>query len=132
VTERSLEGGCLCGKIRYRTIGEPVLSLHCYCRDCLRTAGTDGYAGMMVQEGEFECVSGSTATHVRSASSGREVERHFCPDCGSNLWGVTQLGLVSVAAGTLDDPDAFQPTRAVFASNAPSWARIPGGLEREE
>jgi hypothetical protein len=117
--------------VRYRVTGEPVLSLLCYCRDCLRTAGTDGYAGMMVPQENFECFAGSTATHVRQASSGREVERNFCPRCGSNLWGATQLGLVSVAAGTLDDPDAFQPSKVVFASQAPSWARIPVGIERE-
>lgn len=125
------EGGCLCGQVRYRVLGAPVLSLHCYCRDCLSVAGTDGYAGMMVEQGEFEHVSGETAVHTRGSASGREVARHFCPSCGSNLWGVTELGLVSVAAGTLDDPSAFVPTKAVFTSQAPRWARFPEGVERE-
>jgi hypothetical protein len=122
----------LCRAIRYRVTGPPVLSLLCYCRDCLSTSGTDGYAGMMVNESDFEQLSGETATHTRSAESGRVVERHFCPTCGSNLWGATQLGLVSVAAGTLDDPNVFQPTRAAFLSHAPAWARVPDGIEREE
>ena len=131
MTERSLEGGCLCETVRYRVTGAPVLSVLCYCRDCLSVAGTDGYAGMMVRETDFEHVSGPTTTHTRQSKSGREVERHFCPKCGSNLWGVTQLGLISVAAGTLDNPNLFKPTKAVFVSDAPEWASVPDGLERE-
>ena len=127
----TLEGGCFCGQVRYRVVGPPVLSLHCYCGDCLSVSGTDGYAGMMVAEDHFVHVSGETTPHTRGSKSGRTIERHFCPTCGSNLWGATQLGLVSVAAGTLDDPDAFEPTKAVFVSQAPRWARIPNGVERE-
>ena len=129
--EDMVEGGCLCGQVRYRVLGAPVLSLYCYCRDCLSVAGTDGYAGMMVQESEFDHFLGRTSVHTRGSRSGRAVDRHFCPECGSNLWGVTQLGLVSVAAGTLDDPDSFVPAKAVFVSPAPAWARIPEGIERE-
>jgi hypothetical protein len=120
-----LLGGCFCGSIRYRVIAEPALSLFCFCGDCRATAGTDGYAGLMVPEAGFAQISGTAATHTRGSKAGRSVVRHFCPECGTNLWGVTELGLVSVAAGTLDDPEAFEPTRAVFTSEAPSWARIP-------
>jgi hypothetical protein len=38
----------------------------------------------------------------------------FCRDC-----------LVSVAAGSLDDPTLFKPSQAVFTEQAPPWARIP-------
>ncbi len=124
-------GGCLCGAVRYRVTGTPVLSLFCFCRDCLAAGGADGYPGMMVRTEAFEHTGGSTTTHRRSAASGRSVTRHFCPQCGSNLWGVTELGLVSVAAGTLDDPDVFVPTKAVFTEDAPGWARIPAHLERD-
>ena len=85
----------------------------------------------MVREGDCEHTCGPTTTHTRGSKAGRKVERHFCPECGSNLWGVTQLGLVSVAAGTLDDADVIKPTKAVFLSEAPAWARIPDGVERD-
>jgi len=127
---RALDGGCFCGAVRYRTTGSPVLSLLCFCTDCLAIAGTDGYAGMMVRAADFEHLSGETVVHAKVARSGRSVHRHFCPKCGSNLWGQTELGLISVAAGTLDDPNAFKPTKAVFVADAPDWARIPEGLDR--
>ena len=40
--------------------------------------------------------------------------------------GATEVGLTSVAAGSLDDPELFQPDRAVFLHEAPTWARVPG------
>lgn len=86
---------------------------------------------MMVQNDDFSIVSGSPTSYVRNSDSGRKVIRKFCAECGTNVWGQTELGLVSVVAGTLDNPELFAPTKAVFTDQAPSWARIPDHLERE-
>ena len=126
-----MEGGCSCGAVRYRAVGQPVLSLLCFCRDCLSAFGCDGYPGMMVKNDNFEIIQGTPATFARSSASGRSVVRHFCSKCGCNVWGQTELGMVSIAAGTLDNPDLFNPTKAVFTSQAPAWARIPDHLECE-
>ena len=32
-------GGCLCGAIRYETVGDPVFTLRCHCRDWQRQSG---------------------------------------------------------------------------------------------
>ena len=124
-----LEGGCFCGKIRYQISGDPVLQLYCYCKDCLAITGTDGYAGYMVKNENFSLIEGNPRTHEKIAKDGRTVKRHFCGTCGSNLWGETEFGLISVAAGTLDNPDEFSPSCKAFAHDAPKWARIPDGLE---
>ena len=126
-----MDGGCCCGNIRYRASGEPVFSVICFCRDCLSAFGCDGYPGMMVRNENFQVLKGTPSTFSRSASSGRTVERNFCSDCGTNLWGQTELGMVSIVAGSLDDPSVFKPTKAVFTSQAPTWARIPTELELE-
>ncbi len=125
----TVEGGCFCGAVRYRAARDPELCVYCFCSDCLKRMGSDGYAGFMVDEDTFEHLHGDTAYVAAEAASGRTVKRHFCPECGSHLWGETELGLVSIAAGTLDEPDLFQPTMAAFTENALTWARIPEGLE---
>ncbi len=126
---KSLEGGCFCGQIRYRVTGEPVMQLLCFCDDCLSTAGTDGYAGYMVKSEEFELLQGDPRTFEKTSKEGRPVIKHFCGNCGSNLWGVTSFGLTSITAGTLDDPNNFHPAKKVFTKNAPHWARIPDYLD---
>lgn len=123
------EGGCFCGEVRYQISGDPVIQLFCYCADCLAITGTDGYAGYMVKNEDFSLIKGSPRTHEKIASDGRTVVRNFCGNCGSNLWGQTEFGLISVAAGTLDDPSQFNPANKAFAHDAPKWARIPDGLK---
>ncbi|MEM7428916.1 MAG: GFA family protein [Pseudomonadota bacterium] len=125
----TLEGGCFCGEVKYKITGEAVLQLMCFCRDCLSTTGTDGYAGLMVRSEDFQLIQGHPARHERTSRKGRTVTRHFCGTCGSNLYGVTSFGLTSVAAGSLDEPDRFQPTKKVFTQDAPVWARLPEELE---
>ena len=122
-------GGCFCGAVRYELTGDAVLQLLCFCRDCLKNAGTDGYAGYMVKEADFHLTSGNPTVHTKTSKGRRKVHRHFCGICGSNLWGVTEFGLISVSAGTLDNPDLFKPAKKVFTSDAPHWARIPEQLE---
>ena len=34
------EGGCLCGQVRYRTIGSPKRAAVCHCRYCQLRAGS--------------------------------------------------------------------------------------------
>ena len=122
-------GGCFCGAVRYEITADAVIQLLCFCKDCLSIMGTDGYAGYMVKEADFRLVSGEPTSHTKTSKEGRQVHRHFCGVCGSNLWGVTEFGLVSIAAGSLDDPSLFTPTKKVFAADAPHWARIPDDLE---
>jgi hypothetical protein len=123
------QGGCFCRQIRYEISDDPVLQVLCFCQDCLRTSGTAGYGGYMVSEKAFQVTSGDPQVHSRISKEGRTVRRHFCQECGTNLWGMTEFGLVSVAAGTLDNPEIFQPNKKVFASAAPHWARVPEEME---
>ncbi|MEL6734754.1 MAG: GFA family protein, partial [Pseudomonadota bacterium] len=114
-----LEGGCFCGEVRYRITGKAVMQIMCFCNDCLSTAGTDGYAGFMVKSEDFKLTKGLPSTFEKVSKEGRKVTKCFCGTCGSNLWGVTSFGLTSIAAGTLDNPDAFRPNKKVFVQNAP-------------
>ncbi len=39
MSERVLNGHCLCGAVRYEAWGEPLFSGFCYCEDCRRASG---------------------------------------------------------------------------------------------
>ena len=39
MTDSTLEGGCLCGHIRYRASGPPHSVYHCHCEQCRRYTG---------------------------------------------------------------------------------------------
>lgn len=124
----TITGGCLCGAIRYRLTAAPQFCLYCYCRDCQQSTGSDRFAGAMFAETDFELTEGQPSVFNTQGVSGRRVGRHFCSECSSMLWGQTEMGLVSVCAGTLDDTSVFQPTMAVFTEAAPEHAAVPQDL----
>ena len=122
-------GGCFCGEIRYEIDGDPAIQLLCFCSDCRSMCGTDGFAVCMIPEANFSHLEGTPTKFAKTSKEGRTVVRNFCGTCGSGLWGETEFGLVSLPAGSLDDPSFFKPTHKSFAHDAPEWARVPAHLE---
>ena len=52
-------GGCFCGAVRYELSGKAELQLFCFCADCRKLGGTDGYAGYMVLDENFTHTQGN-------------------------------------------------------------------------
>lgn len=129
-TERT--GGCLCGQVRYRLIGEPVVSRICWCRDCQHIAG-NGTANAIFPTDAIE-ITGEVAAFTSTADSGNQVSRRFCARCGAHLFAdnTGRPGLTVVRAGTLDDPSSVTPSANIWASSAPAWACLDSAMERIE
>jgi hypothetical protein len=75
-------------------------------------------------------VSGQTTTYTASGSSGLGSVRHFCPTCGSLLFGTTEVApdAVSIYVGTLDDPSVFRPDAVMFKRDRHPWDVTVGTL----
>jgi hypothetical protein len=58
--------------------------------------------------------------------SGNNVQRGFCPDCGSPLVASSsgRPQFLAIQAASLDDPTLFHPTHHVYASSAQPWDHI--------
>ena len=120
----SIEGGCLCGKVRY-VCREEAGGGHCHCTDCRRTSGTGHGSHMIVPEDGFS-VSGTLRFFEKPADSGNMVSRGFCPECGSAIVSKNSgmHGLVFVRASSLDDPSNFKPMMTVYTDRAPHWDKM--------
>jgi hypothetical protein len=55
--------------------------------------------------------------------SGSIVRRGFCPNCGARLFGkpTASPNIMSIMAGSLDDPSWFQPQADIYAASAQPW-----------
>ena len=118
------QGGCLCGAVRYK--GDAVKGGgHCHCVDCRKTSGTSHCTHMFMAEGDFH-VTGEVKFFTSPTDSGNQVNRGFCPNCGSAVYSTNSgmPGMVFVRASSLDDPEVFQPQMVVYASRAPSWSQV--------
>ena len=128
-----LTGGCQCGAVRYRCPGDALFSVICHCRACQKASGTAGVPVMGVAKNTFQ-VTGRTLGHSVPGGSGRPSVRHFCPSCGSLLFGTPEAfpDFVSIYVGSLDDPGVFRPEAAIFTRERPAWARPVAGLKEYE
>ena len=122
-------GGCLCGAVRYEANGEPTSSGHCYCADCRKASGS-GFIPFMGFSRNAVRFSGKILEFRSKAASGGDAVRNFCAVCGGLVFGgeVERSASFTIYAGSLDEPQAFHPTIAIFTRNRPAWAVIPPGL----
>ena len=127
------EGGCLCGKIRYRVEGPPNNVTNCHCRQCQMAAGA---AFVTWAEFPAEAVAWLAGVPVWYRSSDR-AERGFCPACGTTLtFRYLDGDALDVAAVTLDDPDALPPEDELWTASQRAWVpgdeRLPGFRHERE
>jgi hypothetical protein len=125
----ALEGGCACGRVRYRISGAPRFSFHCQCRKCQRaTAG--GHSSAVVADGKSVKLSGELKFFEQQADSGYLTRAGCCPNCGSPVLNLTARFPESryIHAATLDDPASFRPERVVFRAEAQPWDHVDPDL----
>lgn len=123
----NLDGGCLCGAVRYSAAAEPLFQAICHCKHCQRQAGSALSIIVGVSAGAFS-VAGEVKTFVDQGDSGGTVERKFCPNCGSPLFSLVSSSpdLVYIKAGTLDDTNHFTPQMQIWTDSKQHWIDIPG------
>jgi hypothetical protein len=129
-------GGCVCGAVRYVTVGEAERITVCHCRWCQRRTGT-AFGTEVVFRKENVLVSGAEPGRYRHVSdeSGRWLEVYFCACCGTNLGFTLEAvpDIRTIPAGTYDDPAWLDETRAifrqVFARTRRSWGLVTDKVE---
>jgi hypothetical protein len=79
-------------------------------------------------------VRGETKSYAVRGTSGRSSIRHFCPTCGSLLFGTPEgaAEAVSIYVGTLDEPSAFEPEAVVFTRDRHDWDKAAKALPEFE
>jgi hypothetical protein len=121
-----LEGGCLCGKIRYRAAGQPYDITHCHCTLCRRASGAAFVTWFSVPARGFSFVRGAPARYASTPAA----LRTFCAACGTPL--TFQLHSapdeIDVTLCSLDDPNRLTPEDHTFVRNRLHWVALADGL----
>jgi hypothetical protein len=121
------EGGCQCGEIRYRLIGEPLWLTVCHCNECKRQSGGAFGMSLRMRQADVELLSGSPKRWSRRSEDGGAVVCHFCGTCGTRLWHEPQgSGFLHVKPGTLDDSSTLAPRFEAWTKRKAPWLTIAG------
>ena len=100
-----LEGGCLCGKVRYSADAEPIFVGVCHCANCQKGTGTAFNTVVAVPKPAIT-VTGVLKTFEGRGDTGKATYRRFCPDCATPIVEEAEImaNVVMIPVGTLDDP----------------------------
>jgi len=79
-------GQCHCGSFRVIATGEPDRVYLCHCTACQRRTGTAFHFGATYRKEQVR-LDGERKIYERDADSGYLIRFHFCPNCGSTLYG---------------------------------------------
>ncbi len=126
----AIEGGCLCGKIRYRVDGLLFNADHCHCSMCRRQHGAAFATYAEFNPGDFRWISGEGLVKVYETSpSGGWC---FCSECGSTLAGTDKGQITSVTLGTVEGDPGVRPASHIFVGSKALWHDICDGLPQFE
>jgi hypothetical protein len=127
----SLEGGCVCGQLRYRVEKEPLFVHCCHCSWCQRETGSAFAVNAMIESQYVTVISGKTETTAVPSASGKGQQIVRCPQCRVAVWshyaGAGAL-MSFVRVGTLDEPSRMPPDIHIFTDSKQHWVQLPEGV----
>ena len=117
----TVEGGCRCGRVRFRLSGAPIFTAACHCRGCQRmTASAYSVSGAW-PAGNFAIVAGEPVIGGLHGAT----RHYFCGHCMS--WMFTRPegfdGFVNVRTTLLDVPPTDAPFLETCTAEALPWAQ---------
>ncbi len=126
------EGGCLCGRVRYRVTGAPRRTLVCHCSFCQKMTGSSSYAESMFPIGAVRFTGDPTSLHShRSDESGKLVHVNFCPGCGTTVALTFERWpeLCAISRGSFDDPNWAHVDAHIWTRSAQEGTALPSGTD---
>ena len=121
---------CCCGSLRVEATGEPSIGV-CHCTECQRRTGS-AFAVVAFFPNEQVRVEGPSKVYVRRGDSGRKVEFHFCPDCGTSVFWYAEFrpDHVGIAIGAFADPSISRPAASAWEATRHPWVTFDHPIER--
>ncbi|MGT2469123.1 GFA family protein [Mesorhizobium atlanticum] len=128
IGDGEIEGGCLCGAVRYSAEAELINARVCHCRICQRAIGAAFNARLLFRIDDV-AIEGPVATIEFHAGP----PARFCPVCGTTMFSRRDSrGILGVTSGSLDDPSLFKPDMHFWTASKQSWLMLEDGLPQYE
>lgn len=125
---KRLEGGCSCGRVRYRLASAPMFVHCCHCTWCQRETGSAFAVNALVESDRVALLQGEVETVDTPSASGKGQKIVRCTACRVAVWshyaGAGEA-VCFVRVGTLDVPHAVAPDIHIFTSSRRPWVLLP-------
>ena len=115
-----MDGGCRCGRVRFRVSGAPLITMACHCTGCQKMSASAYSLSAAIPSEGFEITQGEPVIGGLHGAS----RHYFCPHCMS--WMFTRPEgvdfFVNLRPTMLDDTSWFTPFIETFTSEKLPWA----------
>ena len=125
-----IEGGCLCGCIRYQYDGEIDEISICHCSQCRKAQGSAFAAVSPVATERLRILAGAELLREYRSSPGKV--RAFCATCGSPIYSALDQRpeVRRLRLGTVDTPFTCANAFHIYTGAKASWWDCDDGLPR--
>jgi hypothetical protein len=127
------EGGCDCGKVRYRLEAEPITINCCHCHACQRQTGSAFAVNILIEAENVSLIGSEPQAVEYQTASGMGQANFRCPDCKVSVWSIYHAAgdaAYFLRAGSLDDPGTITPNAHIHTDSKLPWVVIPEGDEQ--
>ena len=121
----TINGGCLCGKTRYRLTGLPKQTSICHCIDCRRASAAPFVAWAGFHREKIALLSGEL---MKVRHAGRI--RSFARCCGTPVFFQDEEDSewIDVTICSMDQPEILAPNVAIWTEDRLPWIASPASL----
>lgn len=126
----AVQGGCLCGAVRYQIDGQLFDVENCHCSMCRRFHGAAFSTYAKFNPEDFRWLQGESKVVVYRSSPGQGWA--FCRTCGSSLGLPGGDKLIEITLGTVDGDPGVRPERHTFVGSKASWYEILDPLPQHD
>ncbi|HEY3799403.1 MAG TPA: GFA family protein [Caulobacteraceae bacterium] len=127
-----IEGGCRCGRLRYRLEREaPPKAYACHCHDCQTWSGSAFSLQIFVPEGDLEITGQSPDLYSRPSLDGQHTShQRGCAVCFTRIFNTNtrRPGIAVLRAGTLDRSDEVPVVAHIWTKRKMPGIAIPDGV----
>jgi len=122
----TLQGGCLCGAIRYSVSADVTELRACHCTSCQKVSGAGGTVNALLATKDFKLEKGTLKRYTTKADSGRVLHRYFCGDCGSAIYSQRDISpeRIVLRAGTIENAPPMKLTAHIWTRSKRPWSYI--------
>jgi hypothetical protein len=123
-----IEGGCLCGAVRFAITPPTLWCAHCHCSLCRRAHGAPYVTFVGVPRERFQLLAGEA--ELERYQSTPQATRGFCRRCGSTMLFESSrwADQVHVARAAIPGEIDRAPQAHCFYSDKASWVTVSDGL----
>ena len=124
MANEAMEGGCACGRVRFKARVDNDEAYLCHCRMCQRATGSISIAFKNVKAADVEWLSGPDWY-----DSSPIARRPYCRECGTSLGFQFKEGSenMDLTVASFDQPSRFRPHHHFgVESMHPAWLNTEG------